>query len=117
MSEERGFLGDIAADIGDSYQDVLMQDASIDYHGPDYSDPPDAGVTFEGESLDMADAEIIPPDNSVTVELSDSIDAIPQTVEGDYTPVEEPEALPAPEPEIDTAPDPDMGGDMDGPSF
>ena len=111
----------VGNDVSASYQDFLMQDASIDYHGS----TPDLGIGFGSESLEaspeVAEAEpmtgeVLMPDADAAEPVA-NIEALPQIIEADYAPIEEQEALPAPESEIDTTPEPDMGGDMDEPSF
>lgn len=125
MSDIFGSLAsDIAADIGNSYQDILLQDSSLqnDRTGlPDDMLGRGEASYFPGQEADAAEpmtGEVLPPETDA--QPVTDVEALPQTVEGDFQPVQEAEPQPAPEPvaEIEYRPGPEASGDVDpDPSF
>jgi hypothetical protein len=117
MSEFLGDMasgfGDIAGDLGNSYQDILLQDSPIQYRAPEVEE----GESFPGvEAPQPMTGETMMPESGVEP-AQDNLVGLEQTIDADYQMMPEPEALPAPDvaaPETDNSPDIGMD-DMDGP--
>ena len=112
-----GFLADIAGDIGNSYNDVLLQDSPLrSVHGEvELLDGYALGGDDAPEALGTVglDGDILGPETQ-TVEGFEALDVGP--IEGDYTELEEPKALRGPDDHTPGLEGPENDGpDMDEP--